>query len=135
MCPGEGMLVSASPEMVISNSESALSPKTSIQAQRGVPVKQEVGTEKGQRTSEGASENQGYCGFGTRLKRLCIHSHLQAGDQQSPTGPLPEVPCPANAQACWLGLTEQPELSAPECNPWLKRLCPGASTWQRSRQG
>lgn len=47
MYPREGMLVSASPEMVISNSESALSPKTSIQAQRGVPVKQEVGTEKG----------------------------------------------------------------------------------------
>ena len=60
---------------------------------------------------------------------------LQAGDQQSPTGPLPEVPCPANAQPCWLGLTEQPELSAPECNPWLKRLCPGTSTWQRSRHG
>ena len=41
------MLVSASPEMGISNSESALSPRASTQAQRGVLVEEEVGTEKG----------------------------------------------------------------------------------------
>ena len=39
-----------------------------------------------------------------------------------------------HAWACWLVLAEQPELSAPACNPWLKRLCPGACTWQRSKQ-